>query len=117
MRKQRPFRPEQRDVRVTRWRGSDVNRKQSSAIPAGDRNWRGTKRRLISLRAGVAVIGGRAAGALSRRLHLGGGTTIAGIVAQHLYPGIVSHLAGQLEDDDQRFHSSYFARCRLARLA
>ncbi len=97
MRKQRPFRPEQRDVRVTRWRGSDVNRKQSSAIPAGDRNWRGTKRRLISLRAGVAVIGGRAAGALSRRLHLGGGTTIAGIVAQHLYPGIVSHLAGQLE--------------------
>src|SRR5215471_12394663 len=97
MRKQRPFRPEQKDVRAKRWRGSDVNRKQSSAIPAGDRNWRGTKRRLISLRAGVAVIGGRAAGALSRRLHLGGGTSIAGIVAQRLYPGIASHLAGQLE--------------------
>ncbi len=37
------------------------------------------------------------AGALSRRLHLGGGTTIAGIVAQRLYPDIVGHLAAQLE--------------------
>jgi len=55
------------------------------------------KRRRTSLRAGVAVIGGRAAGALSRRLHLGGGTSIVGIVAQRLYPGIVGHLAGQLE--------------------
>jgi UDP-N-acetylmuramyl tripeptide synthase len=48
------------------------------------------------LRAGVAVFGGRAAGALSRRLGLGGGTGIAGIVAQRLYPDIVHHLSTQL---------------------
>lgn len=48
------------------------------------------------LRAGLAVFGGRAAGALSRRLGLGGGTGIAGIVAQRIYPDIVHHLATQL---------------------
>src|SRR6266568_6078284 len=56
-----------------------------------------TKRRRSSLRAGLAVIGGRAAGALSRRLRLGGGTSIVGLVAQRLYPAIVGHLAAQLE--------------------
>ncbi len=50
-----------------------------------------------SLRAGFAVVGGRTAGALSRRLHLGGGTSVVGIVAQRLYPNIVGHLAAQLE--------------------
>src|SRR6516165_5795344 len=55
-----------------------------------------TKRRRRSLRAGLAVVGGRTAGALSRRLHLGGGTSIAGLVAQRLYPGIVRHLSTQL---------------------
>jgi lipid II isoglutaminyl synthase (glutamine-hydrolysing) len=51
----------------------------------------------ISLRAGFAVVGGRTVGALSRRLHLGGGTSVVGIVAQRLYPNIVGHLAAQLE--------------------
>lgn len=50
-----------------------------------------------SLRAGLAVIGGRTAGALSRRLHIGGGTSIVGIVAQGLYPDILGYLAAQLE--------------------
>lgn len=50
-----------------------------------------------ALRAGLAVVAGRAAGALSRRLHLGGGTSIVGIVAQRMYPEIVEHLATQLE--------------------
>ncbi len=50
-----------------------------------------------SLRASVAVVGGRTAGALSRRLHLGGGTSIAGVVAQRLYPDIVGHLSTQLQ--------------------
>jgi lipid II isoglutaminyl synthase (glutamine-hydrolysing) len=54
------------------------------------------RRKRSSLRAGLAVMGGRAAGALSRRLHLGGGTSIAGIVAQRLYPDIVEHLSTQL---------------------
>lgn len=49
-----------------------------------------------SLRAGMAVFGGRVAGALSRRLHMGGGTGIAGIVAQRIYPDIVHHLSTQL---------------------
>src|SRR5260370_33295898 len=54
------------------------------------------RRQRSSLRAGLAVMGGRAAGALSRRLHLGGGTSIAGMVAQRLYPDIVGRLSTQL---------------------
>lgn len=50
-----------------------------------------------ALRASVAVVGGRTAGALSRRLRLGGGTSIAGIVAQSLYPDIIEHLSTQLK--------------------
>ncbi|HEY0755536.1 MAG TPA: MurT ligase domain-containing protein [Ktedonobacteraceae bacterium] len=50
-----------------------------------------------TLRASMAVVGGRAAGALSRRLHLGGGTSIAGIVAQRLYPDIIEHLSTQFQ--------------------
>lgn len=54
-------------------------------------------RRRRSLRAGAAVIAGRAAGALSRRLHIGGGTSIVGMTAQRIAPNIVTHLAAQLE--------------------
>ena len=54
-------------------------------------------RRRRSLRAGAAVIAGRAAGALSRRLHIGGGTSIIGMTAQRIAPNIVAHLAAQLE--------------------
>src|SRR5437660_10965186 len=50
-----------------------------------------------ALRASLAVVGGRTAGALSRRLHLGGGTSIAGVVAQRLYPDIIEHLSTQLQ--------------------
>ena len=57
----------------------------------------GSQRRRSSLRAGLAVVAGRSAGAISRRLHLGGGTSIAGAVAQRVYPSIVEHLATQLE--------------------
>src|SRR5437763_15935537 len=56
-----------------------------------------SKRRRTSLRAGFAVVAGRTAGAISRRLHMGGGTSIVGAVAEHLYPEIVEHLATQLE--------------------
>jgi UDP-N-acetylmuramyl tripeptide synthase len=58
---------------------------------------RSRRRSRETLRAGLAVIGGRAAGALSRRLHLGGGTSIAGVIAQRLYPDIVQHLSTQLQ--------------------
>ncbi len=50
-----------------------------------------------SWRAGLAVVLGRTAGAISRRIHLGGGTSIVGVVAQRIYPPIVEHLARQLE--------------------
>lgn len=50
-----------------------------------------------AVRAGMAVIAGRTAGALSRRLHIGGGTSIVGVVAQRVYPDIVGHLATELE--------------------
>ncbi|GAC1361257.1 MAG: MurT ligase domain-containing protein [Ktedonobacteraceae bacterium] len=43
------------------------------------------------------MIAGRTAGALSRRLHIGGGTSIVGVVAQQIYPEIVEHLATELE--------------------
>ncbi len=49
------------------------------------------------LRAGIAVTSGRLAGAVSRRLHIGGGTSIVGVVAQAIYPPIVSHLSQQLQ--------------------
>ncbi|GAC1388876.1 MAG: MurT ligase domain-containing protein [Ktedonobacteraceae bacterium] len=45
----------------------------------------------------MAVVLGRTAGAISRRLHVGGGTSIVGVVAQRIYPPIVAHLARQLE--------------------
>src|SRR6266516_1237697 len=57
----------------------------------------GSRRRRAALNAGVAVIAGRTVGALSRRLRLGGGTSIVGVVAQRVYPDIVEHLAAQLE--------------------
>ena len=74
----RPQNAAQRPVRVRRQRSQPVVRR-------------------TSLRAGLAIVGGRAAGALSRRLHLGGGTSIVGLVAERFYPNIVTHLAKQLE--------------------
>ncbi|GCE28010.1 hypothetical protein KDA_34940 [Dictyobacter alpinus] len=50
-----------------------------------------------AMRAGLAVVAGRTAGAISRRLHLGGGTSIVGVVAQRVYPDIIEHLATELE--------------------
>lgn len=73
------------------------NRQSISASNRLDKNKYGRKRQRTSFRAGLAVLGGRAAGALSRRLHLGGGTSITGVIAQSIYPDIVGHLAIQLE--------------------
>jgi UDP-N-acetylmuramyl tripeptide synthase len=77
--------------------GSMDNQVQDKRSSKAASNKRITRRRQrSSLRAGLAVMGGRTAGALSRRLHLGGGTSIAGMVAQRLYPDIVEHLSTQL---------------------
>ncbi len=94
MRKEKPSQPISRDMRRWRRRKPDRTRstdhlKDTPIAEAGTHH--------SSIRAGFAVIGGRAAGALSRRLHMGGGTSVVGIVAQRLYPDIISHLASQLE--------------------
>lgn len=95
MGKQKSPRIIRRDIRVKRQQ-SGTEARQSAADRKPGESHRYTKRRRSSLRAGLAVLGGRAAGALSRRLHLGGGTSIAGVVAQRLYPDIVGHLSTQL---------------------
>src|SRR5215472_8186017 len=49
-----------------------------------------------SIRAAAAVTLGRVSGALSRRLHLGGGTSIPGTVARVVDPAIIRRLSSQL---------------------
>jgi lipid II isoglutaminyl synthase (glutamine-hydrolysing) len=95
MSKQKSSRPTKGDVRNRRKnRGTDTTKPVADLQASDSQHF--TQRRRSSLRAGLAVMGGRAAGALSRRLHLGGGTSIAGLVAQRLYPDIVGHLSKQL---------------------
>ncbi len=95
MGKQKSPRTLRKDGRIKRLQSS-AEEQQSPADYKSAESHRYTRRRRSSLRAGLAVLGGRAAGALSRRLHLGGGTSIAGVVAQRLYPDIVGHLSTQL---------------------
>lgn len=96
MGKQRPSRAKSGDARLRRLKSSKDATRPVAERRAKDSQRHGRHRR-SSLRAGLAVMGGRAAGALSRRLHLGGGTSIAGVVAQRLYPDIVGHLSTQLQ--------------------
>src|SRR6266852_6219597 len=97
MSKQRPFRSTKREMRKRREKSvMDANQLAAGRSMKATNSQHSTKGHRSSLRAGLAVMGGRAAGALSRRLHLGGGTSIAGIVAQRLYPDIVGHLSTQL---------------------
>src|SRR5882724_13599841 len=77
-----------------------VNKQPRTRHLSGSDRQQLRRRRDNSLRAGLAVVAGRTAGALSRGLHLGGGTSIAGIVAQQMYPGIIEHLATQLLYDN-----------------
>src|SRR5712691_9685322 len=96
MQKRKRSLPRLRNVRI-HWPQGGPHRIQPVAGRLGSNSQRRVQPRGISLRAGLAVVGGRAAVALSRRLHLGGGTSIAGIVAQRLYPEITSYLAAELE--------------------
>ncbi len=92
--------PEEKPARSIRRERRMPRGKKNAPPPArrsqANRGKRSAQPRHGSLRAGMAVAGGRAAGALSRRLRLGGGTGIAGVVAQRLYPDIVHHLSTQL---------------------
>jgi lipid II isoglutaminyl synthase (glutamine-hydrolysing) len=53
--------------------------------------------RLDRARVIAAVVAGRAAGASARRLRLGAGTSLSGLVASRLDPNIVAHLGSQLQ--------------------
>lgn len=94
MREQKPSQLLSRERGARKGRASRPKRAVTRLGAGGQRR---SKQRRGSVRAGVAVFAGRAAGAISRRLRLGGGTSIVGLVAQRLYPDIVEHLATQLE--------------------
>src|SRR6266699_6261078 len=96
MSEQKPHRSTNRGERTRPESSTDGSQMSAERSSKAISRQRSPKRRSRSLRAGLAVMGGRAAGALSRRLHLGGGTSIAGMVAQRLYPDIVGHLSTQL---------------------
>jgi UDP-N-acetylmuramyl tripeptide synthase len=91
--------PNQSESRGSRWLRPKKSRPEAKpgSVTGAARAGQRSRRRRLSLRAALAVISGRAAGALSRRLRLGGGTSIVGLVAQRLYPDIIRHLAAQLE--------------------
>src|SRR5579883_1996874 len=113
MQQDRPSRPTRRDARKERRVSSkkvapiveasepEIAQAEAPAPPPEPRTPLPARRTgrpaRTSLRASLAVVGGRTAGALSRRLHLGGGTSIAGVVAQRLYPQIIEHLSTQLQ--------------------
>ena len=95
MPEKKPSLPSKSEKRTRQYKSEQATSPSSQAQRTTSSK-RSSKRQHISLRAGLAVVGGRAAGAISRRLGLGGGTSIAGVVAQRLYPDIVHHLSSQL---------------------
>lgn len=84
-------------TRMGRGRGKATRTEDAAENEQGGQQQIPRPQRRKSLRAGLAVVGGRTAGALSRRLHVGGGTSIVGLVAQRVDPDIIGHLATQLE--------------------
>lgn len=50
----------------------------------------------FSIRASAAIATGRAAGTLLRRLRLGGGTSLPGLVARYVDPHVTRHLGAQM---------------------
>lgn len=96
MRKQHPSQPDSPDIdQPPQDTTTDATLPPTAPTEAHKKSPR--RRSHGAVRAGMAVIAGRTAGALSRRLHLGGGTSIVGLVAQRVYPDIIGHLATELE--------------------
>ena len=95
MRKLRPSRPNS-SARLQQDESKMASQPLTTAPKEVERKLHPQRQR-NTVRAGLAVIAGRTAGALSRRFHLGGGTSIVGVVAQRVYPDIVEHLATELE--------------------
>src|SRR6266704_736705 len=97
MSEQKPPRSTKREARKRSVSNSTEDQMPANRSSKATTSQRVFKRRQrSSLRAGLAVMGGRTVGALSRRLHLGGGTSVVGLVAQRMYPDIVEHLSTQL---------------------
>jgi UDP-N-acetylmuramyl tripeptide synthase len=94
MRKQRPSQPIAEKLQPAE---SKMAPQSPTITPTEAARTSYLQRQQNTVRAGLAVIAGRTAGALSRRFHLGGGTSIVGVVAQRVYPGIIKHLATELE--------------------
>lgn len=102
MQKEKPSQPTPQNAQETQNEDREELTEQQQPERRGEKRAEAARRRRLrrqrnSLRAGLAVVAGRAVGAMSRRLHLGGGTSIVGVVAQRVYPDIVEHLATQLE--------------------
>ncbi len=100
MRKQQPSRSNPLDADQKLQDEVQMDHATSSSSPSSPQHkkrYSASRRRRFGLRASLAVVAGRTAGALSRRLHIGGGTSIVGTVAQRVYPDIVGHLATELE--------------------
>ncbi len=93
----RKYEPPRSNIQDTQKQNMQVNKSLSNTDLSVSSTKQPRKRSASFWRAGAAVVLGRAAGAISRRIHLGGGTSIAGVVAQRVYPPIVEHLARQLE--------------------
>ncbi len=75
----------------------DTSPPSRSAAPASrNAGARGPRPLGRKVRTALAVIAGRASGGLARRAHLGGGTSLPGLVARRISPDIVPHLAAQL---------------------
>lgn len=96
MRKSRPSQPASQETNDIHPQARQMRRKPLAARRPDTRSAHQGQRRQM-LGPGLAIIAGRTAGAVSRRLHLGGGTSIAGMVARRIYPNIIGHLAQQLE--------------------
>ena len=75
MPEKKPSLPGKREKRARQQKNEKVTL-PSSKVRRATNSKRSAKRQTRSLQAGLAVMGGRAAGAISRRLHLGGGTSI-----------------------------------------
>ncbi len=93
----RKYQSSRLNAQDTQERNTQIHKTASNNDLAVSPAQKDQKHRTSSWRAGTAIFLGRAAGAISRRIHVGGGTSIVGVVAQRVYPPIVEHLGRQLQ--------------------
>src|SRR5258708_12924061 len=79
-------------TRMGRGRGKATRTEDAAENEQSEQQQIPRRQRRKSLRAGLAVLGGRTAGALSRLLHVGGGTSIVGLEPHRFDPVIIALL-------------------------